>query len=55
MCRISNIISDCDLKDLINSLEGKLKDKERWEDVIDKKNDLISYNAKCCRSKVMFL
>ncbi|XP_010927159.1 uncharacterized protein [Elaeis guineensis] len=48
---ISNIISDADLKDLITSLEGKLKDKERWKDVIDKKNDHISYNAKCCRPK----
>ncbi|XP_008809077.1 uncharacterized protein LOC103720895 [Phoenix dactylifera] len=48
---ISNIISDADLKDLITSLEGKLKEKERWEDVIDKKNSYISYNAKCCRPK----
>lgn len=29
----------------------KNQEREKWEDVIDKKNGLISYNAKCCRTQ----
>eukprot|EP00262_Sarcandra_glabra_P021210 TRINITY_DN882_c0_g1_i1.p1 TRINITY_DN882_c0_g1~~TRINITY_DN882_c0_g1_i1.p1 ORF type:complete len:409 (-),score=51.42 TRINITY_DN882_c0_g1_i1:223-1416(-) len=48
---ISKHVSDADLRNLINSLEEKLNKKERWEHVIDKRNNLVSYNAKCCKPK----
>ncbi|MQL80669.1 hypothetical protein Taro_013129 [Colocasia esculenta] len=48
---ISEIMSEEDFKILINNLEGNFDDVDRWEDVIDKKNDKISYNAKCCKPK----
>lgn len=47
----SEIISDADLKYLVNNLDGKLIEKERWENVIDKRNLLMSYKAKCCKPK----
>ncbi|XP_068636763.1 uncharacterized protein [Aristolochia californica] len=49
--RISEIISDADLRKLINDLDGKLDENEKWEDVIDKRNSLLSYMAKCCKPK----
>ncbi|XP_072972972.1 uncharacterized protein [Typha angustifolia] len=48
---IAKIISDADLRELINDLDGKLDEKERWEDVINKKNHQLSYGARCCRLK----
>ncbi|XP_077222824.1 uncharacterized protein LOC143856475 [Tasmannia lanceolata] len=48
---ISEIISDDDLRNLVNNLEGKVNEKERWDDVIDRRNNLISYKAKCCKPK----
>lgn len=48
----SKLVTDADLKDLIISLEGATDEGEIWEDVIDKKNEQISYKAKCCRPKV---
>ncbi|WOK96351.1 stAR-related lipid transfer protein 7, mitochondrial [Canna indica] len=48
---VSDLISDADLRNLIISLEGKLQGDDRWEDVIDKSSDLVSYKAKCCRPK----
>lgn len=49
--RISTIISDLDLKNLIENLDEKLHDNERWEHVIDRREDLFSYTAKCCKPK----
>ncbi|CAL9774332.1 unnamed protein product [Musa acuminata subsp. burmannicoides] len=49
--RISKLITDADLRDLMISLEGNLEENERWKDVIEKSSDLVSYKAKCCRSK----
>ncbi|KAK1276243.1 hypothetical protein QJS04_geneDACA004163 [Acorus gramineus] len=49
--RIAQIISDDDLRDLIDDLEEKFSGNERWENVIDKRNNLMSYNAKCMRPK----
>ncbi|XP_068642671.1 uncharacterized protein [Aristolochia californica] len=49
--RISEIISDADLRDLINDIDRKLDEKEKWEDVIDRRNNLLSYMAKCCKPK----
>lgn len=45
------IVSYADLKFLIENLDGKLNETERWEDVIAKSNSLLSYNAKCCKPK----
>ncbi|RWW49118.1 hypothetical protein BHE74_00044774 [Ensete ventricosum] len=50
--RVSNLITDADLRDLMISLEGKPKRNERWEDLIDKRSDLVSYKAKFFRPKV---
>ncbi|KAF8389502.1 hypothetical protein HHK36_026197 [Tetracentron sinense] len=47
--RITDIISDVHLRNLINTLDGELDKKEKWDDVIDKRNNLLSYNAKCCK------
>lgn len=49
--RISGIISDADLKDLITNLDGKSNESEKWEEVIAKKNGSVSYHARCCRPK----
>ncbi|KAJ0020205.1 hypothetical protein Pint_32422 [Pistacia integerrima] len=48
---ISEIVSDADLKFLMDNLEEKLNQNEKWENVIDKRNNLVSYNARCCRPK----
>ncbi|KAJ8486075.1 hypothetical protein OPV22_018560 [Ensete ventricosum] len=48
---VSNLITDADLRDLMISLEGKPKRNERWEDLIDKRSDLVSYKAKFFRPK----
>ncbi|KAA8541510.1 hypothetical protein F0562_022662 [Nyssa sinensis] len=49
--RISEIISDLDLKKLIDNLDEKLYDNGKWENVIDRRNSSLSYNAKCCKPK----
>ncbi|KAG9449373.1 hypothetical protein H6P81_009338 [Aristolochia fimbriata] len=49
--RISEIVSDTDLRNLINDLDGKLDGLEKWDDVIEKRNNLLSYMAKCCKPK----
>ncbi|CAL9073258.1 unnamed protein product [Musa acuminata var. zebrina] len=49
--RVSNLITDADLRDLMISLEGKPKRNERWEDLIDKTSNLVSYKAKFFRPK----
>ncbi|XP_039050422.1 uncharacterized protein LOC120191549 [Hibiscus syriacus] len=49
--RIPEIVSDSDLKFLIDNLDEKLNEDEKWENVIDKKTNFLSYNAKCCRPK----
>lgn len=55
-CRSSCIISDSDLKTLIDNLDGRLNDgTEKWENVIEKSSSLLSYSAKCCKPKVIFL
>lgn len=54
-CSISKIVSDADLKFLIENLEEKFNQNEKWENVVDKRNNLVSYTAKCCRPKVTSL
>ncbi|GER53702.1 polyketide cyclase/dehydrase and lipid transportsuperfamily protein [Striga asiatica] len=50
--RGTGIISDLDLKNLINELDEKSPENGVvWENVVDKNNNLISYKAKCCKPK----
>ncbi|PPD92905.1 hypothetical protein GOBAR_DD10150 [Gossypium barbadense] len=50
-CRTLEVVSDSDLKFLIDNLDEKRNEDENWENVIDKKNNFLSYKAKCCKSK----
>ena len=47
----SELVTDADLKFLIDNLEEKMGENEKWEKVIDKRNDILSYYAKCCKPK----
>ncbi|CAA2977568.1 stAR-related lipid transfer 7, mitochondrial [Olea europaea subsp. europaea] len=49
--RISGIISDLDLKNLIDDLDEKFHEDIIWENVIDKSNNRFSYKAQCCKQK----
>ncbi|KAI0518887.1 hypothetical protein KFK09_006324 [Dendrobium nobile] len=49
--RILGILSDADLKDLITNLDGKSNESEKWEEIVTKRNDSVSYHAKCCKPK----
>ncbi|XP_010465108.1 PREDICTED: uncharacterized protein LOC104745540 [Camelina sativa] len=49
--RISTLVSDEDLKGLIEKLGERNEDGEIWEDVIQKSNPRVSYTAKCCKPK----
>ncbi|KAG0466745.1 hypothetical protein HPP92_018325 [Vanilla planifolia] len=49
--RSSVEISDADLVYLITNLESKGNEIEKWEDVIEKKNESVSYQASCCKPK----
>ncbi|GAA0185349.1 hypothetical protein LIER_32637 [Lithospermum erythrorhizon] len=49
--RSSGVVSEVDLKYLIDNLDAKLDMNDGWENVIDKRNDSISYSAKCCKQK----
>lgn len=51
-CRRSEIVSDADLKFLIETLEDNFSENDKWENVIDKRNNLLYYNARCCKPKV---
>ncbi|KAL9266366.1 hypothetical protein AKJ16_DCAP20734 [Drosera capensis] len=47
----SEIITEADLRKLIACLDGEVDPDEKWEDVIEKRNNSISYKAKCCTPK----
>ncbi|KAL7605740.1 hypothetical protein Lser_V15G18271 [Lactuca serriola] len=47
--RISDIITDLDLKLLIDNLDETTH--ENWENVVDKRNNSLSYHVKCCKPK----
>ncbi|XP_010696139.2 uncharacterized protein LOC104908693 [Beta vulgaris subsp. vulgaris] len=51
--RISDLISDGDLKILIDNLDEKANDPEngKWENVTEKSKTSLSYKAKCCKPK----
>lgn len=53
LCRISELVSDADLMFLVENLDEKTSENEKWETVIDKRNNLLSYSAKCCKPKVI--
>ncbi|GLU21901.1 hypothetical protein SLE2022_380130 [Rubroshorea leprosula] len=48
---IQDIVSEADLKFLIENLDGNFNETDRWEGVINKRNNLLFYNAKCCKPK----
>ncbi|KAK8504500.1 hypothetical protein V6N12_017779 [Hibiscus sabdariffa] len=48
---IPEIVNNSDLKFLIDNLDEKCNEDENWENVIDKKNNFLSYRAKCCKPK----
>ncbi|KAL9291214.1 putative START domain-containing protein [Arabidopsis thaliana] len=45
----TTLVSDEDLKGLIQKLGERSEDAEIWEDVIKKSNPRVSYTAKCCK------
>ncbi|KAJ6915675.1 hypothetical protein NC652_018359 [Populus alba x Populus x berolinensis] len=51
--RVSEIVSEADLKFLIEVLDEKLteKESEKWENVTNKRNNLLAYTAKCFKPK----
>lgn len=49
--RISDIITDLDLKHLIENLDETINENEKWENVVDKRNNSLSYHVKCCKPK----
>jgi hypothetical protein len=51
-CRTSEIVTNEDLKFLMMILDGNLNENAKWENVIDKRNDHLCYNAKSCKPKV---
>lgn len=53
LCRISTLVSDEDLKGLIEKLGERHEDADIWENVIQKSNPQVSYIARCCKPKVI--
>lgn len=49
--RTSKIVTNEDLKFLMMIFDGNLNENAKWEDVIDKRNDHLCYNAKSCKPK----
>lgn len=49
--RITAVISDLDLKNLIDNVNKKFQANEKWEDVINRRTDRLSYYAQCCKLK----
>ncbi|CAA7016295.1 unnamed protein product [Microthlaspi erraticum] len=49
--RISTLVSDEDLKGLIENLEERNENAEIWENVIQKSSPRVSYTAKSCKPK----
>ncbi|KAF3432313.1 hypothetical protein FNV43_RR27053 [Rhamnella rubrinervis] len=50
-CRISEIVTDTDLTFLLENLEEKLSENEKWKNVLEKRNNNLFYSAKCCKPK----
>lgn len=47
------MVSDLDLKNLIDVVNNKFQANEKWEDVINRRTDRFSYCARCCKLKVL--
>ncbi|GAU16149.1 hypothetical protein TSUD_297790 [Trifolium subterraneum] len=45
------VVTDADLKFLMDILDENLNQNHKWEPVIDKTNNQLYYNAKCCKPK----
>ncbi|KAI3974435.1 hypothetical protein MKX01_017928 [Papaver californicum] len=48
---ISGIVSDADLRNLINELDEKSEENVEWANVVDKRNSNVTYNVKSCKPK----
>ncbi|CAN1299032.1 StAR-related lipid transfer protein 7, mitochondrial [Linum perenne] len=46
----SELVSEADLKFLVKNLD-EIDGSENWEPVVDKRNNLLHYTAKCCKPK----
>ncbi|KAM3267777.1 hypothetical protein P3S67_031762 [Capsicum chacoense] len=49
--RITTVISDLDLKNLIDDINKNFQANEKWEDAINRRTDRLSYCAQCCKQK----
>ncbi|CAJ1951501.1 unnamed protein product [Sphenostylis stenocarpa] len=49
--RTSNFVTDADLKFLMEILDEKLNESDKWEEVLDKRNHHLCYHVKCCKPK----
>ncbi|KAH9622850.1 hypothetical protein KSS87_007188 [Heliosperma pusillum] len=49
--RTSELVSNGDLRYLIDNLDEKVSETETWDNVIEKSNGSVFYKAKCCRPK----
>ncbi|KAK9066128.1 hypothetical protein SSX86_013449 [Deinandra increscens subsp. villosa] len=45
------IITDLDLKLLMDNVDETVHESEKWESVVDRRNDSLSYSVKCCKPK----
>ncbi|XP_026458194.1 uncharacterized protein LOC113358749 [Papaver somniferum] len=48
---ISGIVSDADLRNLINELDEKGEENVQWNNVVDKRNSSVTYSVKNCKPK----
>ncbi|KAI3957174.1 hypothetical protein MKW98_002801 [Papaver atlanticum] len=48
---ISEIVSDADLRNLINELDEKGEENVQWNNVVDKRNSSVTYSVKNCKPK----
>ncbi|KAI3847183.1 hypothetical protein MKW92_049900 [Papaver armeniacum] len=48
---ISEIVSDADLRNLINELDEKSEENVQWNNVVDKRNSSVTYSVKNCKPK----
>ncbi|CAN0840307.1 StAR-related lipid transfer protein 7, mitochondrial [Linum grandiflorum] len=46
----SELVSEADLKFLVKNLD-EVDESDSWEPVVDKRNNLLRYTAKCCKPK----
>ncbi|XP_047166877.1 uncharacterized protein LOC124835891 [Vigna umbellata] len=49
--RTSNFVTDADLKFLMEILDEKLNENDKWEDVLDRRNHNLCYSVKCFKPK----